>query len=287
MTRVAAPARALAQRFALLLLLIAAASLLVLGKTRQDAISHLRTLAIDTLAPVLDAASRPVDATRQGIAEVRHFLFTYQENRRLREDISRLAQWQQIARKLEQENDLLRAKLNVVPAPRLSYISARVIADSGGPFVKTLLVNAGRNDGVKRGQAVVTAAGLAGRVVEVGRSAARLLLLTDLNSRVPVVVESSRYRGILAGDNSGRPRLIFLPASAKVGAGDRIVTSGHGGVFPPGLPVGTVSSVIDGKIRVEPFVDWDRIEYVSILRYDLPGLDALGATEAKRGVEGG
>ena len=98
------------------------------------------------------------------------------------------------------------------------------------------------------------------------------MLLTDLNSRVPVIVESSRYRAVLAGDNSDRPRLIFLPTNAKVGIGDRIVTSGHGGMFPPGLAVGIVSAVSDGEILIEPFVDFGRVEFVSILRYELPHL---------------
>jgi rod shape-determining protein MreC len=122
-------------------------------------------------------------------------------------------------------------------------------------------------------------------VVEVGRNSSRLLLLTDLNSRVPVIVEASRYRGVLAGDNSDQPKLIFLPTNAKVNVGDRIVTSGHGGVFPPGLAVGVVSSIGDGNIRIEPLVDFSRIEYVSILRYELPHLVDFESGEGKLGGE--
>lgn len=266
------PAKALAQRFALLLLLGAAAVLLVIGKTHNDSMSRMRAATMDAIAPALDVLSRPVDATASAIAEVEHFVDTYDENRRLRENVTRLQQWQEIARRLERENATLREQLNLVPNPNPTYVSGRVIADRGGPFVRTLLVNAGRSDGVHRGQPAVTSAGLAGRIVEVGNSSARLLLLTDLNSRVPVIVESSRYRAVLAGDNSDRARLIFLPTNAKVGIGDRIVTSGHGGMFPPGLAVGIVSAVSDGEILVEPFVDFARVEFVSILRYELPHL---------------
>jgi rod shape-determining protein MreC len=150
--------------------------------------------------------------------------------------------------------------------------------------VKTLLVNAGQREGVKKGQAVVTGDGLAGRIVEIGSKSARVLLLTDLNSRVPVIVETSRYRGILAGDNTDRPRLIFLPANAKTSNGQRVVTSGHGGVFPPGLPIGTISAVGDGDIRIQPFADWERVEYLSVLLYEIPQLDEFRG-HAEDGIE--
>jgi len=272
----ALPARALAQRFAVLMLIAAAIVLLLIGKTDNQAISRLRVLAMDAVAPVLEVLSRPVEAGSQVVEEVRRFWFTYQENADLRQRLERLTQWQEIARHLERENAVLKAQLNFAPATQPSFVSARVLSDSGGQFVRTMLINAGQRDGVRNGQAVVISGGLVGRVVEAGQRSARLLLLTDLNSRVPVVLESTRYRGILAGDNSGQPKLIYLPGSAKVAAGDRITTSGHGGVFPPGLPVGVVASVAEGDIRVQPFVDWERIEFVSVLRYELPHFREFG-----------
>ncbi len=99
-----------------------------------------------------------------------------------------------------------------------------------------------------------------------------MLLITDINSRIPVVVEATRERAVLAGDNSSRPRLVFLPNDAEVAPGDRIVTSGHGGVFPPGLPVGAVASTGEEGIRVQPFADWDRMEYLRLADYEAPGL---------------
>lgn len=272
-SRVAVPARAMAQRFALVLLLAAAITLLVLGKTHTDAVSRMRMAAIDVIAPVLDVMSRPVEAARQLVGRVQDAWYLFEENDVLRQQQRHLLHWQTIARRLEQENAHLRAQLNLVSELRPGFVSARVIGDSGGSFVQTRLINAGEGQGVLKGQAAVNGVGLAGRVVETGKHSARLLLLTDLNSRVPVVVQSSRFRAVLAGDNSSRPRLIFLPTNAKVSPGERIVTSGHGGVFPPGIPVGMVASVSEGDVRVQPFVDWDRLEYVSVLRYQMPRLD--------------
>jgi rod shape-determining protein MreC len=148
-----------------------------------------------------------------------------------------------------------------------------VIGESGGPFVRTLVLAAGERDGVRPQQAVVGARGLVGRVTDVGSDAARILLITDLNSRVPVLIEESGRRAILSGDNSAMPRLMFMEAEAQISAGDRVVTSGHGGVFPPGLPVGTVTEAEGGALRVRPFAQWSRLDNVSVLRYRSPALD--------------
>ena len=267
LAKVAAPARGVAQRFGLGLLMATAIALLVLGKTHGEAVSRWRVMAVEVIAPVLEVLSAPVISARHALSEIEYFWQTNRENQVLRAQVGRLVKWQTIARNLEQENANLRALLNPAHDPAPSFISARVIGDTGGLFVQSALLNAGRHEGVEAGQAVTTGLGLAGRVVEVGQRSARLLLLTDLNSRVPVVVEHSRHRAILAGDNSARPRLTFLPTNAKVNPGDRIVTSGHAGVFPPGLPVGIISSITDGEARIQPFVDWDRLEFVTVLRY--------------------
>ncbi len=267
LSKVAAPARGVAQRFGLLLLMTAAVALLVLGKTHGDAVRHLRVMAVEAVAPLLEVLSAPVSSARHAISEIENFWYTNRDNQALRTQVELLAKWQTIARNLERENASLRTLVNPAHDPAPMFISARVIGDTGGLFVQSALLNAGRRDGVEPGLAVTAGLGLAGRVVEVGQRSSRLLLLIDLNSRVPVVVEQSRHRAVLAGDNSSRPRLTFLPANAKVNAGDRVVTSGHAGVFPPGLPVGIISSVTDGEARIQPFVDWARLEYVTVLRY--------------------
>ena len=120
-----------------------------------------------------------------------------------------------------------------------------MVADAGGPFVHTVLINVGAEQGVAKGMAAVNERGLIGRVIEVGRRSARVMLLTDFNSRIPVMVEPSRDQAILAGNNSRQPDLIFLPLNPRLSLGDAVVTSGRGGVLPPGLAVGIVRS-IDG-----------------------------------------
>jgi len=188
----------------------------------------------------------------------------------LREQNARLLEWQSAALALAAENSTFRKMLNFVPERGAAFSAARVIGDSGGVFVRSVLINAGAATGIERGDAVVSGEGLVGRVAEAGLQSARVLLITDLNSRIPVVSEKGRVRAILSGDNSAQPKLAFLPPNARLNLGDRIVTSGHGGVFPAGLPVGTISSVDDGVIRVSPFAEFDLLEYVRIIT-EFPG----------------
>ncbi len=270
--RLAQPIRGLAQRFAYISMVAAAVGLMILGKVDVLLMDSVRAHVTDTVAPILDALSRPAESVARAIDHVRQLSALSQENTRLRESQARLLQWQTAALRLEAENKNLRDLLNYVPGPEPSFITARVIADTGGAFAHSLILNAGVRDGVAKGQAAMTGDGLVGRVAGAGSRSARILLITDLNSRIPVLVGTERTRAILAGNNSDRPRLIHLLSGETVSAGDRIVTSGHGGAFPFGLPVGVVASVSDGGIGVEPYVERNRLEYVRLLDFGLGGI---------------
>ena len=246
--------------------------MMILGKVDVLLIDSIRAHVTDTVAPILDALSRPIESVSKAVDHVRELADLRGENQRLRENQARLLQWQAVARNLEAENRILKGLLNYVPGPEPSFITGRVIADTGGAFAHGLILNAGARDGVVRGQAAITGDGLIGRVAGVGDRSSRILLITDLNSRIPVLVGSDRTRAILAGNNSDHPRLIHLASGETVSAGDRIITSGHGGAFPPGLPVGQVASVNDGGISVQPFVRRDRLEVVRLLDFGLAGI---------------
>jgi rod shape-determining protein MreC len=270
--RVAAPLRAIGTRFALPLFILASAVLLILNKADSGLFERIRTPFVDAAEPVLEFFARPA-ATIDGLSQqVESALALYEENQALKEENQRLLHWQHAARTLHAENQRLRALLNLTPEPPASFVSAKVIANAGGSFVRSVLINAGTGDGIARGQAALAGEGLAGRVAEVGEKTARVLLLTDLNSRVPVLLDGSRERAVLAGDNSERPRLLYLPARTEVKLGERVVTSGHGGVFPPNLPVGVVAAVEDGIVRIEPYVELSRLDYLRIVDYGLSGV---------------
>lgn len=284
--RAAAPIKSLAHRFVYSGLVIGVFALMLLGKADAVLMDRFRAQISDAIAPILGVLGQPVDAISGVIASVRELSSVRQENALLREDKEKLLRWQAVARQLEAENKSLKKLLRYVPDLGAGYVTARVIADTGGAFAQSLLLNAGAGDGVGKGEAVVTGAGLIGRIAVVGNRSARVLLITDLNSRIPVIVEPTRTRAILAGNNSERPGIIHLPPGATVSPGDRIVTSGHGGAFPPGLPVGVVASVSDSGIRVQPYVDRSRLEYVRVVNYGLRGIlrkSLPGGDGGKRG----
>lgn len=285
MSHIAAPVRAWAQRFAFLFLVIAAFALMLLGKADTLLVERIRTVATDAMAPILELISRPVDTVGDIVGEAQNLADLRADNAELRRENERLRNWQAAAQRFEAENVALRELSRLTVEPRTRFVTARVIGDPGGAFVRSVLVNAGTGDGLAKGQAAMTSDGLAGRVAEVGLRSARVLLLTDINSRVPVVVGAARDRAILAGDNTNQPKLLYLTPSSDIRPGDQVVTSGHGGVFPPGLPVGVVTQDGDLAVRVQPYVDWAHMEYVRLVDYELPGILLPATSEAPRLVD--
>jgi len=265
--RFAAPIRAWAQRFSLTALTCAAVVLLMLGKVDTVLIEAVRARVTDAFTPLLDAFSRPAATAARGVETVIALNDAFEENKRLKEENERLLQWRQAATRLEAENKSLRGLLNYAPDHPVTRVTGRVVAAPGGSFVRSLVVTAGERDGVRKGQAALSGSGMVGRVIDVGDRSSRVLLITDINTRIPVMLENSRVQAVLAGDNSPQPKLLYLPPETPPTVGDRVVTSGHGGLFPAGIPVGVVASVGERGVRVEAFADPDRLEHVQLVDY--------------------
>jgi rod shape-determining protein MreC len=260
--------------------------LMLLGRADLAVVERVTHGVRDTLTPVMTAVAQPSAALRDAFGWVGRQFALAEENRRLRAQVERLLEWRAEATRLQVENASLREVLHAqrrqpVPIER----TARVVADSRSPFVHTRLLDSGARDGVREGMAVLGTGGLAGRVVDVAPHSARLLLLTDFNSRLPVLVLPSRDPAILAGDNSPLPRLDFMPLTPQVQAGDRVVTSGAAGVLPVGLPIGRVVRDEEGGLRVRPALDWRDVNHVRLVQSP-PVPDAFGAGVADRGVGG-
>ena len=262
--------RATLQRTTPTLLIVLAVAIVLVGKADQAVFEPLRIRAIDAAVPVLDALSKPLSAVAAAVERVRGMANLYDDNLRLAEENRKLLQWQQVALKLSAENEAMRGLLKTVPENGVSYVTARLIGNSGG-YVRTAMVNAGADQGAARGQAAIAEGGLIGRLTEIGSRAARVLLITDLNSRIPVVIPGSRTSAVLAGDNSDRPRLVFASEPKAIKIGDRVLTSGDGGVFPPGVPVGVVTALDHGGARVEPYAELSQLDYVLLVDYGLAG----------------
>lgn len=259
------PLKAMAQRSASLLMIAAAFALFVFAQSNPTWIERLRTALADLVVPVAQFARQPVDAVREIGAQVQSWRDVRTENLRLKAEIEALRQWQERAQGLAAENAGLRGLVNAIEEPPPSFLTVPVVADAGNVFVRSLLVGGGAQAGVEKGQTAVAAPGLVGRIVEVGRRSARLLLITDLNSRIPVILERDRTRAVLAGDNTALPRLLYLPPEIEAQVGDRIVTSGDARATPPGIPVGIVTAVGADGVKVQPTADLARLDRVVLL----------------------
>jgi rod shape-determining protein MreC len=263
--------RGFSQRFSSIVLAGLALFLLILSRAQPEAVSAMRAGTIDALAPFLDIIARPALFVDDIGASLRDFVSLRNDNLKLREENTHVVEWQNAVVSLEKENHELRALLKFKTEPHLSYISARVIADTGGAYTRGLIITAGKSDGVREGMAAMTGEGLIGRVIEVGDWSSRVWLISDLNSRIPVTIAETGDRAILAGDNSSRPQLLFLARDASVPANAHVVTSGHGGVFPPNLPVGILKETSRGTYAVVPAVDLGRVTYVRLVDFGLEG----------------
>jgi rod shape-determining protein MreC len=257
--------------FSLMLLSVA---LLVLSRIDNSVVHNARRTLVDLAAPALATVTQslaPVRSLRERLAAM---AVTREEMDRLKAANQQLAGWEARARELERRLADLSGLARVVAEAPIEFATVRVIADAGGPFARSVLVNGGSETGLRAGYPVISADGLVGRVLETGPRAARLLLLTDLNSRVPVLIGEQHVRGILAGDNTPSPRLVHLPAHVQVAAGEAVVTSGVGGLFPRGLRIGIVAAT-DAGPRVALHARLDEIEHVSVLFHFSPALDLI------------
>ncbi len=264
-------------------LIIAGVGVMLLGKSDAVVVRDLRGSVENATVPFLEAVSRPADLMANRVEDFRYWLAVGEENARLREERLRLLQWEAIARRLQAENQQLRQLLNFVPPAKAEYVGGRIVSDSAGMFARSVLINAGGEHGVSKHDVVIGDRGVLGRVVSVAPNASRVLLVTDLNSRIPVFVGPLNIRAILAGDNTNHPRLIHLPPNAAISPGDRIATSGHGGVFPPGLPLGRVSETTRTQPKADLYTMANDTEFVRVADFDL-GTIASGVFDTGGGL---
>ena len=283
MIRLSIPLRQALSRLSLPLMIAAAFATMLLGKADALLAERARVLLGDLLAPIHAVVAEPVRALRDGVLEVGELASLRRENARLREENERLRRWQQAALALESENALLRRQLGYVPEAAPTFHTARVVADTGGVYARAVLLAVPPGVSVRRGQVALDERGFAGRVTEVGSRSARILLATDMNSRIPVTLEGSRARAIMAGTNGARPRLQHF-GDARPEEGERVVTSAEGVAFPAGLPVGVVRWTAGGVAEVELFARLDRLDMVRLFDFGLGGIlppDAVARPEPR------
>ncbi len=246
-----------------------AIALLIFGSGNVSLVNGFRAQVADIFVPILDVASRPVQAADDFIEWTQQVAIVFSENKRLSAENERLKQAQIQASQLAIDNQRLKKLLNVGEGRVNTIAAARVVSDSESPFFKSVLINRGSRDGIQNGHAVINEDGIVGRTINVGNGSSRVLLATDINSRIPVKLASSGINMILEGNNSPYPRLSFLPIGENLAVGDLILTSGYGMVFPPDLPAGQVVDISGDVIKIKLSAKLYNLNYVSIVGYEI------------------
>ena len=241
--------------------------LFLLWRIDSPRVERLRMEITDRVIPNFAAITAPMTSAVNILRSARSYTRIYQQNQELRRELQQMKAWKEAALQREQENARLLDLNNVRLDPKFTKITGVVLADSGSPFRQTVVLNVGRRDGIVDGWAAIDGIGLVGRIAGVGERTSRVILLTDTASRIAVSIESNGQRAMIVGDNTSRPPLEFLEAPETVRPGDRVVTSGDGGVFPSGLLVGQVTQNLSGRLRVRLAADMQRLEFLRVVRH--------------------
>lgn len=255
------------RRLVLAVLVLVLTGTFLLWRIDSPRVERFRAQVTDSIVPNLDWAMAPITGTINLARDFQSYRRIAEQNTELRRELRQMQAWKEAALQLEQENARLLDLNNVRLDPRLTYITGVVMADSGSPFRQSVLLNVGARDGIVEGWATMDGIGLVGRISGVAQNTARVIMVTDASSRIPAVIQPSGQRAIVAGDNSAAPPIDFLENPDLVRPGDRVVTSGDGGVFPAGLLLGQVAADPGGRLRVRLAADYERLEFLRVLRH--------------------
>lgn len=253
-------------------------SLFALWRIDNQRAERIRMALVDRFVPTIDWSFGPINSVSRIFQDFQSYTGVHQQNQELRDELQKMKGWREAAVQLEQQNARLRELNNVRLSPRLTFVTGEILADSGSPFRQSGLVNIGERDGVVEGAAAMDGLGLVGRVSGLSLNSSRILFLTDASSRVPATVRPLGQRTIVTGDNTASPPLEFIEKVEDVRPGDRVVTSGSDGIFPPDLLIGQVYQSPDGRLRVRVSADYRRLRYIRILRNN-PTADIVQSDE--------
>ena len=259
------------QRNLLIILTIIALLLLTSGQFYKRIYTGLQHTIFAITAPLANFSAKPFRSIGKGFENIARYNDINDEFEKLTLQQRENSHWEFLAKQLIRENEILRARWKLPKSyPKLegNLVVGRVIADLSGTFIDSLLIASGSHDSVALNDIALDNGVLIGRVVEVNNHYSRILLLTDINSRIPVIIGEINHRAILGGNNSSLPDILFPAIDAQITKNMNVKTSGHGGVFPSGIVIGKII-LNDGKtIKVNPSADFSKLEYVDILNFN-------------------
>ena len=238
---------------------------IVLWRIDNQRVERLRMDIIDATVPNFSFLLNPITNFGKVVTDFRAYNRVYKQNQELKNELQKMQGWREAALQLEQANAKLRALNKLKLNPSLVFLTGEVLADVGGPFNQSALINVGALDGIKEGAAVLDGLGLVGRIATLGKETSRIIFLTDSNFSIPVTILPIRAKAIMRGNNSLFPELSFFDSEAKIQPGYRVVTSGSDGYFVPDLLIGSVIES-ESNFLINLAADFANIEFLRVLR---------------------
>lgn len=251
------------------LTLISAVCLVILSKLDNSRVNHTGDIFSAVLNPLIRVMQFPADGLYYITQKIKHIAFVYAENKELNQKNAQMERLHIKLNALETENKLLSEMLNYTAPLGVKYITAKVISGTKDGFSHSITVYVPNKENVRIGQIAMYNEQVVGRVDSVDGQYVKILLITDIDSKIPVVIKRNRERAILSGNNTSILNLLYTIPSADIKVGDQVVTSGVGGVFPSELLIGNVTKVSSSVLEVTPAFSIEKIEYVQIIDYRL------------------
>ncbi len=248
------------------LLVLVLMATFVVWRVDNPRMERFRSAIVDRVVPSFDWAFVPVTRVSRMFEDFQSYTRIYEQNQELRRELQQMKSWREAALQLEQENARLLDLNKVRQNAQLTYVTGVVLTDNGSPFRRSVLLNVGARDGIQDGWATMDGLGLVGRIAGVGDKTSRVILLTDTSSRIPITIQPSGQKALLAGDNTLAPPIDIVESIEDVRPGDRVVTSGDGKVFPADILVGQITQGPDRRFRVRLAADYGRLEFLRVLR---------------------
>ena len=253
------------QRFSLFVLLFSSIFLIVLGKFNFTAINYLKITINEVVYRTSFVASIPEKYITYSYRAIEEHIKLYKDYNFQKEELEKLKYEKYEVKFLEAENKRLKKVLNDINYSS-ELVIAKVIIDKKSPFLRSIIINKGSKNNIKKGMSVLSDSYLIGKVVEVNYMTSRVLLLSDLNSKIPVTIEPGSIQSILSGDGENSGNIQYTKDNLPIADGSIIYTSGTGGLLKSGIPIGKIEQN-ENQNSVNFFIDFSQLRYVKVSSY--------------------
>ena len=255
------------QKFSLLALIIASVILLSLESINSKSLNFVRSAIKDIIYRTSFIASIPGNTISPMFTTIQSHFKIFEQYEIVKLELQQLKNQQNQIAYLKTENDKLKKVIDDTDIYNYESIISKVLVDKESPFLKSVILNKGFKSGLKKGMPVLKGPYFVGRITEVNYLSSRVLLISDLNSKIPVLIEPMGYQAIMSGTGDDFALLDFLPKNHQLEVGNLVFTSGTGGIFFPGIPIGRIE-LIEEKFHVKFFSDLSQLYLINVITSD-------------------